>query len=73
MFNKLIDLLSNFNSTFCMLLSVLIFAMSGILEGMLLFAVLALVVFIMELLSCIQKFRKNKRRKERTHGNQKVT
>lgn len=73
MFNKMIDLLLNFDTTFCMLLSVLLFAMSGILEGMLIFSALALVVFIMELFSCVQKFGKNKRRKERTHGNQKVT
>ena len=73
MFDKIIELLLQFSNTFWMLLCVLIFAMTGSFEGMLISGVFAIVVFIMEVFSCIQRVKKNKRRKERTHGNQKVT
>lgn len=73
MFDRIIGSLLQFSNTFWMLLCVLIFAMIGSFEGMLISGVFAIVVFIMEVFSCIQRVKKNKRRKERTHGNQKVT
>jgi len=73
MFDKIVESMLQFSNTFWMLLCVLIFAMTGSFEGMLISGVFAVVVLIMELFSCIQRAKKNKRRKERTHGNQKVT
>lgn len=71
MIDKIIETLLKFSNTLWMLLCVLLFAMTGSFEGMLLCGIFAFIIFVLELGSLLAT--KRRRHKGQHHGNQKTT
>lgn len=71
MIDKLFEILLKFSNTLWMLLCVLLFTMTGSLEGMLICGIFAFIIFVVELYTLVVT--KRKKRKGRNHGNQKTT
>ena len=69
--NKFIECILQFHNTFGMLLCVLLFAMSGSYEGMLMCGIFGGILFIVELTECLRSFRN--KCKDKQHERKKNT
>lgn len=71
MLNKFIEIILQFHNTLGMLLCVLLFAMIGSFEGMLICSIFAGIIFIVEASECLRRFRN--KRKDKRHERKKTT